>query len=325
MVEDEPPAHAPTLEDPEGFDTLSDDLVLRACLRAPFVTHGALAAVCARFKSLLRSDAFGKLRLEYGLAEHGVVIAGGYRGESTSAECRMWSGGRWRPIPPMSSPRCGACSVIIDNEMWVMGGEDGDGNVSATVEVYSPKKNSWRSCTPMSQHRRDAFAGVVGGRLVVVGGVDGDGDVITSAEAYTGNGWTPLPHIPYPALMATACVLNGRLYVIGGLSSNRLQVLEMTEENGLSWSRKADLPARRHGASSAVLQGKIWVIGGGAQGGSSQHRQVHWCAYDAEADTWARGPPLPTPQRACAATVIDGRIHLFDVGHRATCGAVLLG
>ena len=66
MVEAEPPAQAPALEEPEGFDTLGDDLVLRACLRAPFVTHGTLAAVCARFKSLLRSDAFGKLRLEYG-------------------------------------------------------------------------------------------------------------------------------------------------------------------------------------------------------------------------------------------------------------------
>ena len=38
MVEEERPAQAPALEDPEGFDTLSDDLVLRACLRAPFTT-----------------------------------------------------------------------------------------------------------------------------------------------------------------------------------------------------------------------------------------------------------------------------------------------
>ena len=61
MVEEERPAQAPALEDPEGFDTLSDDLVLRACLRAPFMTHGTLATVCARFKSLLRSDAFARL------------------------------------------------------------------------------------------------------------------------------------------------------------------------------------------------------------------------------------------------------------------------
>ena len=145
----ERPAQAPALEDPEGFDALSDDLVLRACLRVPFMTHGSLHAVCQRFKSLLRSDAFGKLRLEHGLVEHGVVIAGGVRDGRPSAEGRMLSGGRSRPIPPMSGPRYGACSVIIDNEMWVMGGSDGQRAV-ATVEVYSPKTNSWRSCTPVS-------------------------------------------------------------------------------------------------------------------------------------------------------------------------------
>ena len=63
MAEAEPPAQAPALEDPEGFDTLSDDLVFRACLRAPFMTHGRLHAVCQRFKSLLRSGDFRKQRL----------------------------------------------------------------------------------------------------------------------------------------------------------------------------------------------------------------------------------------------------------------------
>ena len=105
MVEDERPAQAPALEDPEGFDTLSDDLVLRACLRAPFVTHGSLHAVCHRFKSLLRSDDFRKQRLEYGLAEHGVVVAGGERDGRGIADCWMLTEGRWRPIPPMSGPR----------------------------------------------------------------------------------------------------------------------------------------------------------------------------------------------------------------------------
>ena len=136
-----------------GFEALSDDLVLRACLRTPFKTHGSLHAVCRRFKSLLRSDDFRKQRLEYGLVEYGVVVAGGARHGDTTADCWMLSEGRRRSIPPMSGPRWGACSVIIDNEMWVMGGYDVGRNVLATVEVYSPKTNSWRSCTPMSQRR----------------------------------------------------------------------------------------------------------------------------------------------------------------------------
>ena len=344
MVEDERPAQAPALEEPEGFDTLSDDLVLRAWLRAPFVTHGTLAAVCARFKSLLRSDAFRKLRLEYGLAEHGVVCAGGRRAEHALAGCRMLSGGRWRPIPPMSGPRCYACSVIIDNEMWVMGGADEDGNELATVEVYSPKTNSWRSCTPMSQRREDAVAGVVGGRLVVAGGYC-DGRDLTSVEAYTGTGWTPLPPMPHVASRATACVLNGRLYVIGGMDSNKLQVLEMTEENGLSWSCKADLPAWRLGAASCVYDGKIWVMGGIV---SDEAASVY--TYDAEADAWEIAPPLPSLIRDAAASAIEGGIFVCGrlspsgppmsytyrnaawseapqppCGYSAACGAVLLG
>ena len=255
----------------------------------------------------------------------------------------MLSGGRSRPIPPMSGPRYGARSVIIDNEMWVMGGDDEDRDPLATVEVYSPKTNSWRSCTPMSQRRDGAVAGVVGGRLVVAGGwCDGH---LSSVEAYTGTGWTLLPPMPHYAWLATGCVLNGRLYVMGGYRSNKLQVLEMTEENGLAWTVKADLPATRWGAASTVHEGKIWVIGGTIAGEPSASVDT----YDADADTWATGPPLPFPQQDCTATAIDGRVYLCGsvpgstLVHRfegaawsrtaevhgyvyaTTCGAVILG
>ena len=85
----------------------------------------------------------------------------------------------------MSGPRASACSVIIDNEMWVIGGCDDERNELATVEVYSPKMNSWRPCTPMSRRCCGAVAGVVGGRLVVAGGYC-DGQGLSPAEAYTG-------------------------------------------------------------------------------------------------------------------------------------------
>ena len=44
MVE-APPAQAPALEDPIGFEALRDDLVIRALVRAPFFCHGSLHAV----------------------------------------------------------------------------------------------------------------------------------------------------------------------------------------------------------------------------------------------------------------------------------------
>ena len=95
-----PPARAP---DPVGFDTLSDDLVMRAMLRAPFVTHGSLRAVNHRFQAVLGSDAFRKLRLDSGLAEHGVVVVSGWTSDGLriSTDCKMLLNGRWRPIPPI--------------------------------------------------------------------------------------------------------------------------------------------------------------------------------------------------------------------------------
>ena len=347
------PAQAPALEEPVGFEALSDDLVLRALLRAPFTTHGTLHIVCHRFKSLLRSDAFRDQRLDFGLAERGVVIAGGRREDRVLADSLMLTNGRWRPIPPMSAARAGACSVIIDNEMWVIGGRNDAHNALATVEIYSPKSNSWRSCTPMSQSHIHAVAGVVGGRLVVATGLFGgvnSARLTPFAEAYTGTAWTPIPHVPHAVNMATACVLNGRLHVIGGVDRNTHQVLEMTEENGLSWSCKAELPASRHGAASVVHEGMIWVMGGQAWGlGGDFRRSASVIKYDAEADTWDTAAPLPSPCSDCRAFSIEGGIFLCgrahgsysqcfeyrngawsevaggDVARYPACGSVLLG
>ena len=342
MVE-APPAQAPTLQDPVGFEALSDDLAIRALVRAPFVCHGTLHAVSHRCKSLVRSDDFRKQRLELGLAEHGVVVAGGARVNHAIAGCQMLWNGRWRSIPRMIGPRRGACSVIIDNEMWVMGGRDYRGYELATVEIYSPKTNSWRSGTPMREPRCGAVAGVIGGRLVVANG-QGFGRKPSSAEAYTGTRWTSLPPMPHRADQATACVLNGRLYVIGGCPSNMLQVLEMTEENGLSWSCKAVQPPGRFGAASVVHAGKIWVMGGFVQGeGGVPSTSV--MTYDADADSWEPAPPLPYALHGWTAVPTEGGFLLLnhtrvlqyknaawsEVTHTsyptedAACGSVLLG
>ena len=108
------PRRSRRLNPPNRLDALSDDLFLRAFVRAPFVCHGTLHSVSKRFKSLLRSDAFREQRLESGLAEHGVVLACARRMDHAC----MISSGCVLEIPPMSGPRRGACSVIIDNEMW---------------------------------------------------------------------------------------------------------------------------------------------------------------------------------------------------------------
>ena len=298
---------APVLD---ALDGLSDDLVRHLFLRAPFATHGSLYVVCRRLKSLLRSREFLQQRVDSGLTEYGLVVAGGGEAldDEARAECSMLTSGRWRSITPLSGPRCDACSAVVENEdgqpeMWVMGGSDG-GRVLATVEAYNPRTNTWRSCLPLSQRRFGAVAGVVGGRLVVAGGFDG-GVRLTSVEAYTPTGWTPLPPLPHAATMATACVLNGRLYVMGGYKCNKLQVLEMSEEN-VSWTVQADLPEERYRAASAVIDGKLCLMGGYVNRSQSDSVSV----YDTSSDKWTAGPALPRETRYCRAAILDGEVHV---------------
>ena len=254
--------------------------------------------------------------VESGLAEHGLVVAGGMRNHDgrLTADCAMLINGRWRPIAPMSGPRANACSAIMDDEdgepeMCVMGGVDGDGNVLTTVEAYSPRTNTWRTCLPLSQGRVGPVAGIVSGRLVVAGGI-GDAP-LTSVEAYSPTGWTLLPPMPHSACGGMACVLNGRLYVTGGPECNKLQVLELTEECGFAWSVRADVPAARNCAAGASHCGKLWVLGGPAKSyWDREYATDSVVVYDADEDLWAPGPPLP--QWAIGST------YPYDIFGRAT-------
>ena len=309
------PRRSRRLNPPCLLDGLSDDLVMRMFSRAPFMTHGTLHGVCRRLKTLLRSPEFLQQRVDSGLAEHGLVVAGGRRDGDVSADCSMYIRGRW-PISPLSGPRSHACSAIVEDEdgqpeMWVMGGCDiiNDENSLATVEAYNPRTNTWRSCLPLSQRRSGAVAGVVGGRLVVAGGHGGSGR-LTSVEAYTPTGWTPLPPLPHAVYKATACVLNGRLCVMGGVGCNTLQVLEMSEENEYSWTVKADLPVQRFNAASVVHEGRLWLIGGMEDWQFSNSVII----YDIDTNSWGPGPALPHADQGTRAFTLSGEIHVILPG-----------
>ena len=69
-------------------------------------------------------------------ARDAVVVAGGERGGDLTAECRLLTGGRWLSIAPMSVPRSHACSVVLDGELWVLGGEDENHAALQSVEVW---------------------------------------------------------------------------------------------------------------------------------------------------------------------------------------------
>ena len=85
----------------------------------------------------------------------------------------------------------------------------------------------------------------------------------------------------------------------------------MTEENGFAWTVKAEMPAPRWTAASIIHERNIRVIGGTVEGQPS----ASVATYDADADTWATGPSLPSPCVHGSATSIDGGIFLHGAAN----------
>ena len=242
----------PRAEPPPPLVDWGEDSLRSVFVRVPWACHGKVRALCRRTRDLLRSAAFREERLESGCAEHAVVVAGGQRDGRPIAESQLLTGGRWLSITPMSVPRTLACSVVLDGELWVLGGEDENHTPLQSVEVWNPQANSWRASPHFRQRRRGHVGGVVGGSLVIAGGF-GDAYVpLTSAEAFSpATGWTSLPPMPRAANSATAVVLGGRLYVAGGRHCDKLQMWD-----GTAWTLKADLPAACYYAASVAGDGK---------------------------------------------------------------------
>ena len=155
----------PLAQPPPPLVEWSDDVLNAIFCRVPFLSHGAVRAVCRRTRALLSLPAFRKERLDSGYAESGVIVAGGYtHGFRHTAACWLLAGGRWWPRSPMSGPSECACSAVIDNELWVCGGGYDSGQL-AKVEAYSAATNTWRSLPDMNERRDAAVCGVWGTRV----------------------------------------------------------------------------------------------------------------------------------------------------------------
>ena len=121
--------------------------------------------------------------------------------------------------PPMNTARsCPAVVSTSDGEhLIVIGGDIGDGDWTATVELFQVKSRRWYKLKHLPQPLTFPSATICGDQLNVMGH-DANG-YSCSLQALPSSdqpilSWTPLP--PLPVRGSTAATLCGQLVVIGG-------------------------------------------------------------------------------------------------------------
>ncbi|CAK8688248.1 unnamed protein product [Clavelina lepadiformis] len=109
------------------------------------------------------------------VSARGLLYAiGGYDNDNNAtntAECYDPLNGMWEYIPPMKTCRYGLTAVVLNNEIYAIGGRD-DSNRLSSVEKYNLDTKNWIDVPSMNEERSGGSACVVGGFIWVFGGCD---------------------------------------------------------------------------------------------------------------------------------------------------------
>jgi N-acetylneuraminic acid mutarotase len=227
---------------------------------------------------------------------------------------------KWETLPDLPTPRSEVASSVIEDQVYVIGGFEGNGKASDKVEVFSIKENRWRKAPSLPRPLHHAAAISYNDKIFVLGGYN-DGwisvNTVYEFDSVT-EVWSENTRMPQDRAAFTAQIIDGKIYTIGGAKTTLVdgridfQIVEDTEyfdiESG-KWNSVAPIPTPREHLASAVVDEKIYVIGG-----RSLNLQSHVGTnevYDPDIDSWIMKSPMPTKRGGIAAASVEDMIFVF--------------
>ncbi|MEO9891394.1 ThuA domain-containing protein [Aurantibacter sp.] len=230
--------------------------------------------------------------------------------EVYDADTNIWSSAK--PMPLVVSDM-GA--VVVEDEIWLVGGVQNDSlsNFTAEVQVYNTVTDTWSVGPALPSPRATGAVTYNKGQVHYIGGLMADG--VTRLNEHLvldindkGAGWIAAAALPDSRNHLSAAAVNGKIYAIGGQISDTLTVNFMDEYDPVlnSWSQKSNLlNVRSHfGSGTIVHNNKIIVVGGK----SDTFNIDDISEYDIESDTWVERCDLPSAMGAPAAKVIGDKL-----------------
>lgn len=223
---------------------------------------------------------------------------------------QTWSNGAIMP-----TARSEVTAANIGDDIYVIGGFDGSGDVLDVVEVYTVKNNSWKSVADLPQPLHHTAASSYDGKIYVVGGYISR-EWIPTNQLFIydpmNDEWKEGKSMPTARGALNAIFHNGTLYAVGGQGAS--EILNTNEAyNPLtdSWTSKAPMPTERHHAASTTVDDRIYVIGGRTAGTSSLVNVNVSEMYDTGADNWTALEPLPSKRSGIAAAPVNNSFFVF--------------
>lgn len=220
----------------------------------------------------------------------------------------------WSEGEIMPTARSEISATNIGDDIYVIGGFDGSGDVLDVVEVYNIKNNSWKSTAPLPEPLHHTAATSYEGKIYVTGGYISR-EWIPSNQLFIydpiKNQWKEGKPMPTPRGALSAAFVNGTLYAIGGQDEARnLNINEAYDPSSNTWSSKTPMPTGRHHSASTMVDNKIYVIGGRTAGISIVNVNINEM-YDTETEKWIAIEPMPSKRSGIAVAAINNSLFVF--------------
>lgn len=216
----------------------------------------------------------------------------------------------WMTRAPIPTPRWDAASVVLDGNVYVIGGQDSAAPWRSipTVEAYDPAGDTWVSRCPMNFDRWGLAVAVVAGRIYAIGGrrgAAGSGHSPTGVvEEYDplADTWFVKDSMPTPRGYCGCAVFCDTVFVFGGRRGNS-QILRTVEEYcpaSDTWIADTPMPNERYTFATATVGNKAYLVGGWNVSLVEE--------FDFETRQWTTKAPMPTARGTAGVGVYSGRI-----------------
>lgn len=161
---------------------------------------------------------------------------------------------KWHPAPSMIRRRHCFGSCVIDNCLYVAGGEcEGIQRALRSAEVYDPHKSKWSSTAEMGTGMVP-FIGVVHSGKWYLKGLGSRRQVMSEAYDPETNTWTPVNDGMIAGWRNPSTTMNGHLYSIDCRDGCKLRVYDEATD---SWNKFID--SKLHLGSSRALEAAALV------------------------------------------------------------------
>jgi large repetitive protein len=181
---------------------------------------------------------------------------------STAVPALAGSSGTWTSTGNLNVARTGHTATLLPNgEVLVAGGEDVNGNILASAELYSPTTGKWTMTGSMATPRVSHAATLLhNGEVLVAGGYNSHTTDTATAELYnpaTGQ-WTSTGGMTEPRSLPSAVLLaNGKVVVASGVTDESAEIYDPSKA---TWKATGSMDSYHLFTLVALLNGQVLAV-----------------------------------------------------------------